>query len=57
MLAATFLVLRDLALVPTLLRGNITQVIAYALSGLAFVLAGLAIVTFWLCGPNAFAKA
>ena len=120
MLAAAFVVLRYLALAPMLPRDNVTQVIAYTLSGVGLVLAvvalivlkprvpdrtpghsveqfwstpavvtkvlpvwfllegagtmaavgyyltgepvcavatGLAIVAFWLCGPNAFAKA
>jgi hypothetical protein len=44
--AASLLVIKYLGLVPTLRDGTVTLVIAYALSGIAVVLAAVALVVF-----------
>ena len=46
MVAASLLVIKYLGLVPTLPGGSVTLIIAYALSGVAVVLAAVALVVF-----------
>jgi hypothetical protein len=46
MVAASLLVIKYLGLVPTLPDGSVTLIIAYALSGVAVVLAAVALVVF-----------